>query len=210
MQALRRPASRNLTRVRTIAFVIAAAAVGATALPSQAATSRTLYFDDQYSKGQGNTCTPHWVLTKTFPGDGNCNSIQAGVAGNGELADNDYTALSSAVGGKLDATRPLTGHVYIAEMPILVSTGAVNYMPGMVGATITIHVNGVAVGSVSKSGTVQPNQTLDIPINMPLPKSLNGKKLTSIDADVAYTDGVWTVGVVYASPNQSKLTVPTK
>jgi len=199
-----------MKRARTLAVVAAAAAVGATALPSQAATSRTLYFDDQYSTGQGNTCTPHWVLSKNFPGDGNCNSIQAGVAGNGDLADNDYTALGSALGGKLDAKRALTGDVYIAEMPILVSTGVVDYMPGDVGATVTITINGVTIGSVSKSATVQPNQVLDIPIHMALPKSLNGKKITSIDADVAYTDGVWTVGVVYASPNQSKLVVPTK
>ena len=195
---------------RTLALAAAAAAVAATALPSQAATSRTLYFDDQYSKDTQSTCTPHWVLTKNFPGDGNCNSIQAGVGGNGDLADNDYSALGSALGGKLDAKRALTGHVYIAEMPILISTGVVNYMPGNVGATVTITVNGVTVGSVSKSGAVQPNQVLDIPINMKLPKSLNGKKLVSLDADVAYTDGVWTVGVVYAPPNQSKLIVPTK
>lgn len=196
-------------RTRVLVLAASAVAVAATALPSQAAASRTLYFDDQYSKGTGNTCTPHWVLAKSFPGDGNCNSIQAGVAGNGDLADNDYAGLSSSLGGKLDAKRPVTGHVYIAEMPIVGGAG-VNYMPGNVGATVTITVNGVSIGSVTKSGPVQPNQTLDIPISMALPKSLNGKKLTSIDADVAYTDGVWTVGVVYASPYQSKLVVPTK
>jgi hypothetical protein len=198
-----------MKRARTLTLIAAAAAIGATALPSQAAASRTLYFDDQYSKGTGTTCTPHWVLSKNFPGDGNCNSIQFGVAGNGNLADNDYAGLSSSLGGKLDAKRALTGHVYIAEMPIVGGVG-INYMPGNVGATITITINGVSVGSVSKSGPVQPNQVLDIPINMALPKSLNGKKLTSVDADVAYTDGVWTVGVVYASPYQSKLVVPTK
>ena len=114
-----------------------------------------------------------------------------------------------SVGFKLDTKRPLTGTVYIGAQPFIGGT-PLKYMPEQIGADITITINGVTLPTVKGSGVVTPNNVLSVAINIKLPSSLNNKVVKSVDADVSYTSAVGLVGVLYAAPTQSHLTLPTR
>jgi hypothetical protein len=195
---------------RALVGVLAAVAMGAMALPSQAATSRTLNFDDKYtSDSVKNTCTPVWILTTAAPGDGNCADIQAGENGVSPfLADDKYASVAKAVGFKIDAKRKLTGTIYIGQHAPWITGTSADYLPGQIGADIAISMNGVALAliSVTKPAT---SGILAIPVSLSIPSKLNKKVLKSLIADVKYTSGFGYMGVQYAAPNQSKLVVPS-
>jgi hypothetical protein len=195
---------------RLVLVAAAAAILVGSIVPSSAAAAKTktLYFDNNYTTGTGNSCTPQWQLTTSQPGDGNCNSIQAGAGGNGDLATNDYATISKATGYKVDTKRHLTGTVFVGQHNLFTDL-PIKYLPGQVGADITISVNGKELGTASKSGMVSLDKALEIPIDFALPASLKGVKVTSVTASVAYTDGAGAVGVLYQDPTQSKLVVPT-
>jgi len=202
---------------RPVIGLVAAAAIGAFALPSQAAgNAATLYFTDQGSS-TGATCTPAFVLVKAAPAQPTnyCGNTRVGYNGNGELPSDDYSSQSSSVGFTLNAKKPVTGTVYLAGYPPV--TGGIGpaqsprYTPGPVAATITITVNGVKLPAVSSSGVEMPNATYAIPIKVKLPASLNKKVVKSVVADVKYTSGLTYVGGVSRDTgSQSKLVFPTR
>jgi hypothetical protein len=197
---------------RPVIGIVSVAAIGAFALPSHAAgKSATLFFDNQgASTPQG--CTPSYVLSRVAPSGSPCEGPTLGYAGNGEFTTDVYNSQSSAVGWKLDAKRPLTGTIYVANYPI-VSGGAadnVHTFGGPSGADVTIKINGVKVGTVSGNGVAAPNSAVAIPVKLKLPAKLNNKKIRSVEADVAMNSGVLLTGVNYESAAQSKLVFPTR
>jgi hypothetical protein len=197
---------------RPMIGIVAAAALGAFALPSQAAAkTTTLYFDNQGASGASG-CTPGYVLSKTAPSGSPCEGVTLGYGGNGELATDVYDSQSSAVGFTIDAKRPLTGTVYIANYPV-VSGGALSSLHsfgGPSGADITIKVNGVTVGTASGTGVAAPNGTVAIPVKLKLPAKLNKKTVKSVEAVVAMNTGLVLTGASYDKSAQSKLVVPTR
>jgi hypothetical protein len=196
---------------RPVIGIVAVAAVAGFALPSQAAAkSATLYLDNQGVSGaQG--CTPNYVLTKTVPSGAACEGLTVAAAGTGFEETDVYTSQSSSVGFTLDAKRPLTGTIYIANYP-LVTGGAVpvSTVGGPAGADVTVKVNGVQVGTVSGSGVAAPDGAVAIPVKLKLPAGLNGKKVKSVEADVVTSTGVVLTGASYGDAGQSKLVVPTR
>ncbi len=196
-------------RTRALLTVLAAAAVGGFAVPSQAAGvgATTLYFANEGAAGTSG-CTPDYVLDKASTGNP-CASIQAGYAGTGNLAKNVYTSVRKAVGFKLSAAQHLTGTINLASYP-LVSGTPVNTLPGLEGAQIDIAVNGVTVGSISASGqTVAPNTDFAVPVDLAIPASLNKKVVRSVEVTVAFKTALGLEGVDYSTANGSKLVFPT-
>jgi hypothetical protein len=191
--------------------IVAAAAVGAFALPSQAAAkTTTLYFDNQGSNGQTG-CTPGYVLSRKAPTGTPCEGETVAAEGNGVAATDTYASQSSAVGWTIDAKRPLTGVVNIGNYPV-VSTGASpnQTFGGPSGADVTIQVNGITVGTVSGTGVPAPGGTVSIPVKLKLPAKLNKKVVKSVTTSVTMTTGVVLTGVSYGSNSQSKLVFPTR
>lgn len=191
--------------------IAVAAAIGAFALPSQAAPkTATLFFDNQ-GKHPAGTCEPNYVLTRSAPSGSPCEDAMVAIEGNGFVAEDTYLSQPSAVGGKLDAKRPLTGTVYIANYPIVSSGANPNQtLGGPSGADLTITVNGVNIGSVSGTGVAAPGGAVAIPVKLRLPARLDGKKVKMIQAVASMTTGVVLTGVSYGADTQSKLVVPTK
>lgn len=197
---------------RAMIGIVAAAAIGGFALPSQAAAkTTTLYFDNQgASTAQG--CTPSYVLSGSAPSGAPCEGPTLGYAGSGELATDAYESQSSAVGWRLDAKRPVTGTVYVANYPVI-SGGpfdSLHSFGGPAGADVTIKINGVTVGTVSGSGVAAPNSAVAIPVKLKLPAKLNKKKIKSVEAVVAMNGGLLLTGASYSDDAQSKLVFPTK
>jgi hypothetical protein len=192
-----------------LAVVTALAALAAAALPSHAAPKTVaLYFDNT---GACGTEDPVYSLVTGGPAGSPCSNVQAGAAGTGFFVHDDYTNLGKkTVGYKLDASRKLTGVVYLASYPLLNGT-PVQTIPGAVGATVTISINGVTIGSVSGSGaTTAPNTSYAIPVSLTIPKSLNLKVVKSVMAVVKYTQASGITGVAYTGSSVSKLVVPSK
>ncbi|MDQ1695124.1 MAG: hypothetical protein QOJ03_477 [Frankiaceae bacterium] len=196
---------------RVVLGIVAATSVGAFALPSQAATSRTLFFDNAGTNDTAG-CTPAYVLTKTAPAGSACESQTLGYGGNGEFASDAYRSVGSAAGFKIDASRKLTGTVYITNYPLVVATLGPVTSPdstgGPAGADITIKINGVTVGKASGSGVAAPGSAYAVRVSMKIPAKLNGKVARSIEADVDMNAGVLLTGASYGEGRQSKLVVP--
>lgn len=196
-------------RARLLAAT-AVAAVAAVSMPAHAAApkSTTLFFDNTGSCGAED---PVYSLVTGGAGGSECSSVQAGAKGNGFLSTDDYASSGKkAVGYKLDATRKLTGTVYIGNYPALGGT-PVETIPGLTGATVTITINGVVVGSASGSGQVTtPNGAYAIPIDLAIPKSLNLKVVKTVIASVKYSDASGITGVSYSGATASKLVIPNK
>lgn len=201
-----------MTTTRSMLALAAAAAVGFTALPSQAAGHRTLYFDN-HGKSSESTCTALYVLTPAAPTGAPCEGASVGVAGNGTFSDDVYagSGLPRAV---LDAHRPVTGTVYITNYPAfqagLGPASTPTSLGGPAGATVEITVNGVTVGTASADGVTAPGAAVAIPVKLRLPASLDGKRLRSISASVQMTSGLLVTGVSYAKPARSRLVLPTR
>jgi hypothetical protein len=207
-----------MKHARPAVFLAAAAAICAVALPSQAAVakSRTVYFDDQ-GTASGATCKTNFVLTKTAPAKPTtyCGDAIVANGGKGYTRTDDYVGVPTASGFKLDSSRKLTGTVYIGTYPpVTVGLGVAStpeYTGGPIGVDIVVTVNGVALPTVSASGTEAPNTAFAVPVSVKLPASLNGKLIKSIDTKVTYTQGVSYVGGVSRDPGaQSKLVFPTR
>ena len=194
-------------RIRTLPLAAAAALV-AMAVPSHAASgSKTLFFANEGSAGASG-CTPAYVLAKA-PSGSPCSSIIAGAEGTGLLGSDTFSSVKKAVGFKLNASKALTGTVYLATYPIVSGT-PVNTLPGPVTADITVTINGVEVGTVTGSGqAVAPNTDVTIPITLALPKKLNKAVVKSVDVTVTYKTGLGITGVDYSEANSSKLVFPT-
>lgn len=212
--------------MKAIRPMLAAAAVGAAvlAMPAHAAASRTLYFDNAGTNDQTG-CTPNYVLTKAKATGSPCGQITFGYMGAGTsiskippgtpaFTTDTYTALASATKFKLDAKRPITGTVYLADVPLVQVNAGPASTPdeqgGPAGATITIVVNGVKVGSASGSNVAAPNSTVAIPVSMKAPASLNGKVVKSVSVQVAYTGGAGVTTVTYSGASASNLVFPTR
>lgn len=197
---------------RSLLTVTAAAAVVATALPSHAAGSRTLYFDNG-GKSSESTCTPSYVLVPTTPAGNPCESASLGVAGEGTFSTDVYagTRLPKV---KLDTRRPLTGSIYITNYPPVTAglgpASTPTSLGGPAGASVTLQINGVTVGTASADGVSAPGAAVAIPVKLKLPASLAGKRLKSISASVQMTSGLGVTGVSYAKAAQSKLVLPTR
>lgn len=192
---------------RPIIGITVAAALGAFALPSQAAKSATLYFDNKGAYPTG-TCNPKYVLTSQPPTGSPCEGITVAAFGTGFVSEDNYKSDSSSVGWTLDAKRPLTGTIYVGSYPII----SVNDDPnatsgGLSGAEVTIKVNGVTVGTVSGDDVAGPGDTVAIPVKLRLPKRLDQKRVRTVTADVTTTSGTGLTGVSYG--DRSKLVFPT-
>lgn len=196
---------------RPLIGLVSVAAVGAFALPSQAAAkTATLYFDNQGKSGTG-PCTPAYVLTKSTPAGTPCEGETVAVDDNGAVTTDTYGSLSNAVGWKLDTKRPLTGVVNIGNYPVVSSGASPNQtFGGPSGADITIQVNGITVGTVSGSGVAAPGGAVAIPVKLKLPAKLNKKVVKSVTTIVKMTTGVVLTGVSYGDNTQSKLVFPTR
>ena len=210
--------------IRPALAAAAIAAVAVTSLPAHAAASRTLYFDNQGTQDtQG--CTPNYVLSAAKATGSPCGSISVGYMGQGTsvtsippgkpgFSSDTYTSVPSATKFKLDAKRPLTGTVYLAVVPLIGGSVGPAATPdeqgGPAGATVTVFVNGIKIGSASGSDVVAPNSTVAIPISMKLPASLNRKAAKSISVQVAYTGGAGVTTVTYSGSSASRLVVPTR
>ena len=197
---------------RPVIGIVSVAAVGAFALPSNAAGKATTLFFDNQGASTTSGCTPSYVLSRVAPSGSPCEGPTLGAAGNGEFTTDVYSSQSSAVGWKLDAKRPLTGTIYVANYPI-VSGGAADNLHttgGPSGADVTIKVNGITVGTVSGTGVAAPNGAVAVPVNIKLPAKLNNKKIRSVEADVAMNTGVLLTGASYDGAAQSKLVFPTR
>jgi hypothetical protein len=200
-----------MKHARVVLGIVAAASVGALALPSQAATSRTLFFDNAGKPVTGG-CTSLYVLTKTAPKGAPCESQTLGYGGTGEFASDAYHSVGGAAGFTIDASRKLTGTVYITNYPLfIVSLGPVSSpgtSGGPAGADITVKINGVTIGTARGSGVVAPGTAYAIPVSLKIPAKLNGKVARSVEADVDMTAGVVLTGASYGDGAQSKLVVP--
>lgn len=168
-----------------------------------------MYFDNQGKSGASG-CTPGYVLSRDKAAGTPCEGPTLGAAGTGFLERDVYSSLSSAVGWKLDASRRLTGTLYVANFPVVSGGVADNArtLGGPSGATVTIKFNGIVVGTASGEGVAAPNSAVAIPINIKLPTKLDGERVRSLEADVAITTGVGLTGVSYYGSTQSKLIVP--
>jgi hypothetical protein len=203
-----------MKHTRPIIGLVAAGAVAAFAFPSQAAASRTLYFDNS-GAATASGCTAAYVLTKLAPKGSPCEGPTVAVGGQGPAkSTDDYVSLPSAVGFKVDAKRALTGTVYVTNYPL--ASGGVgpvtipSSIGGPVGADVTIKINGVTVGTASGSGVATPNGAYAIPVKLKIPASLNGKKVTSVEAAVAMNTGLVLTGAAFSGDTKSKLVVPTR
>jgi len=200
------------------------AAAAATVMPAHAAASRTLYFDNQGTTGSTG-CTPDYVLTKSKATGTACGTLTVGYMGAGTsiskippgtpaFAKDTYNALASATKFKLDAKRAITGTVYLAVVPLIGLTAGPAATPdeqgGPAGATVTVIVNGVKVGSASGSAVAAPNSTVAIPVSLKAPASLNGKVVKSVSVEVAYTGGAGVTTVTYSGSSASSLSFPTR
>lgn len=210
--------------IRPVLAAAAAAVTVVTAMPAHAAASRTLYFDNQGKQDQTG-CSAVYVLSKSKATGAACGTITVGYMGHGTsiskippktvaFSSDTYTALGNATKFKLDARRPITGTVYLAVVPLIGFTLGPAASPdeqgGPAGATITLIVNGVKVGSASGSDISAPNSTVAIPVSMKAPASLNGKVVKSISVEVAYTGGAGVTTVSYSGAAASKLVFPTR
>ncbi len=198
-------------RTRAMLTALAAAAIGATALPSQAAGtgSATLYFANEGSS-TASGCKAVYVLDKAATGSP-CASIQAGFGGNGLLAKNSFASVPKAVGFKLSPGKHVTGVVYFASYP-LISDSAVplNTLPGPMAANVTISINGVTVGTVAGSGqALTPNSDLAVPIDLALPGGLGKQVVRSVQVDIAYKTALGVMGADYSASHSSKLVFAT-
>jgi len=203
-----------MKHTRSLVGLAAAAAVATFALPSQAAASRTLYFDNAGS-ATASGCTPAYVLTKLAPSGSPCEAPTVAAEGQGPAkATDDFVSLPSAVGFKVDAKRPLTGTVYVTNYPIIsgsVGPAAIpNSLGGPAGADVTIKINGVTIGTASGSGVATPDGAYAIPVKLKIPASLSGKKVKSVEAVVAMNTGVVLTGAEYTGDAKSDLVIPTK
>jgi len=203
-----------MKHTRPVIGFVAASAVAALAFPSQAATSRTLYFDNS-GAATPSGCTPAYVLTKLAPKGSPCEGPTVAVAGQGPAkATDDFMSLPAAVGFKIDAKRALTGTVYVTNYPLVTGSVGPAALPsslgGPVGADVTIKINGVTVGTASGSGVAMPNGAYAIPVKLKIPASLNGKTVKSVEAAVAMNTGVVLTGAAFGGNTKSKLVVPTR
>jgi len=190
-----------------LATLAAASALVAVTVPSQAATSKTLFFANEGVSGTSG-CTPSYVLDKAATGSP-CGTIKAGAGGTGVLGSDTFSSIKKAVGFKLNAKKHLTGTVYLATYP-LVSGTPIDTLPGPAAATITITINGVEVGSVDGSGqAAAPNTDVTVPIDLAIPAKLNKAVVKSVDVEVAYDTAIGITCVDYSSANSSKLVFPT-
>lgn len=191
-----------------LAALTAIAALGAAALPAHAAKSTTLFFDNTGSCG---TEDPVPSLVTGGAGGTECNPLRAGAAGNGLLGTEDYAnSGKKTVGYKVDSARKLTGKVnLVCTGPV--SGGGLDFIPGYVGADITISINGVSVGSASGGGPITaPGTGYAVPINMTIPKSLKGKVVKSVIASVEFNAGAGICGVGYTGDMASSFSIPSK
>ncbi len=196
-------------RTRLLLSTLTLATVGSLAVPSHAASTgaATLFFANEGGPGTGG-CTPSYVLDKAASGNP-CSNIQVGYSGNGLLAKDVFSSVKKAVGFKLSSARHLTGVVYFATYPIVNGT-PVNTLPGPLAGDITILINGTEIGTVKGSGqVVAPNSDLAVPLDLPIPASLNKKVVKSVEVDIAYKTGFGVVGTEYSSTSSSKLVLPT-
>ena len=204
--------------MRTRAALVAAAlvAVGVAGVPAHAApkkkapalvpVTKTLLFANEGVAANAQ-CVVAYTLNLTGGGDP-CSNIQVGAEGNGLFAEDTFSATKQATGYKLDASKPLTGTVYIATYPILSGTPVVT-LPGTAAADITILINGKEITKFEgKGNALTPNSSVAIPVNAALPKSLDKVVVKSVDVVVSYTTAAGVVGVDYSAENPSKLLVP--
>ena len=210
--------------IRSALAAAAVATIAVTSLPAHAASSRTLYFDNQGTSDQTG-CTANYVLSPSKATGSPCGNITFGYMGQGTsitqippgspgFASDTYTSLAKATNFKLDAKRPLTGTVYLAVVPLIGFTagpaGTPDEQGGPAGATVTVTVNGVKIGSASGSNVAAPNSTVAIPLSLKLPASLNGKAAKSISVEIDYTGGAGVTTVSYSGSSVSQLVVPTR
>jgi hypothetical protein len=188
-----------------LAAVAGLAALTAAAMPAHAAKSVTLSFDRS-----GNCGTDTTDLVVGGAAGHECNSARVGTKGTGlNLTEESYVNSGrKAVGYKVDASRKITGKLN------LVCTGplaGVANLPGYAGAEVTISINGVTVGTVSGSGPITaPGGSIAVPVNLTVPKSLNGKVVKSVQAAVTFTDGLGICGMGISAPAGSSFSIPSK
>lgn len=195
-------------RHRILLTAVATASLATLALPAQAAPKpKTLYLANEGGSGSGG-CTTHYVLDVAVTGNP-CSSIQAGYHGTGLISPDTFSAVKRATGFKISTKAHLTGVVYLAT-PSQVSGAPINTLPGVMGATITVSINGVKVGSTTSNGqALAPNTDVAIPLDMVIPATLNKSVAESIVVIVSYDTAAGIMGADSSGTNNSKIVIPT-
>ena len=189
------------------------------AVPSQAAATRTVYFENA-GTATTSQCNPSYILTARIPHGRPCGHVTVGYDGTGYQPNGSdlYNAVRNATGFRVDARRPLTGTVYIGGYPLISAgstvagqwVGTPNTVGGPASATITILINNVVVGTVKGAGVAAPNATVAIPLNLTLPHVLDHKVVRTLDAVVKLTGGAGVAAVSYAPTSRSRIVIPTR
>lgn len=195
-------------RTRVLLTAVACAALAGMTLPSGAAAApKTLFFANGGGPGTGG-CTPDYILDVTAAGNP-CSSIQVGYKGTGLISPDTFSAVKRATGFKVSTKAHLKGVVYLATYPIISGT-PVNTLPGVMGATITVSINGVEVGSTTGNGqAIAPNTDVAIPIDLAIPAKLNKAVAKSVEVLVSYDTAAGIMGADYSATNSSKIVIPT-
>ena len=194
---------------RRLTLAAAAIATAATMLPANAAPgSTTLYFAN-VQEGSATGCTPVYALTKTQTDGGECSGTVIAVQGNGLIQNDTYASEKKLGTLKIDASKPLTGTVWVKHFAAANIAGLPPALPGYVELDITFKIGSTTVGTVTASGPALPVTGLKVPVSLPIPASLKGSSVTKVTAAVTWSTAVGLSGISYTAPEASFITIPT-
>jgi hypothetical protein len=193
-------------------FVPLALALGvvASAVPAHAAAKTTnLYFVNN-GVPAADGCTLATALSVKPQDGGECSGTLSGVDGNGIFSNDSYA--TSKTSFKIDASRPMTGTVYVAHFPVVnLSAGPeVHSLPGYVVLDITYKIDSVKIGTQHIEGVVMPMDGLKAPFSFKIPAALKGKTVKKVSAAVTWTTAVGLSGITYTDPYASVINLPTR
>jgi hypothetical protein len=193
-------------------FVPLALALGvvASAVPAHAAAKTTnLYFVNNGAPATDG-CTLATALSLKPQDGGECSGTLSGVDGNGVFSNDSYA--TSKTSFKIDASRPMTGTVYVAHFPVInVNAGpGVHSLPGYVVLDIVYKIDSVKIGTQHIEGAVMPLDGLKADFSFKIPASLKGKTVKKVSAAVTWTTAVGLSGITYTDPYASVINLPTR
>lgn len=199
---------------RLLPFVaLAALAAGVPAADAAPKKVTAFYFANVGAPDAAtHSCTQQFVLL-TRQTDGNeCTGNIAAVAGNGFVEDPASYA-SKAGSYKVDVTRPLTGTVYVAHVPVIaaqVGPAKTPYsLPAYVELDIAYRVDTTKVGTQHIAGVVGPDG-LAAPFSFKLPSSLKNKTVKKVSATVDWSTTTGLCALTYTKPYASVVNLPVR
>jgi hypothetical protein len=150
---------------------------------------------------------PHWVIVPTPLEHNYCWVLpRVMVQGQGYNALNEHFKSKRLSPVKVDSRRPIRGVVSV-------TTGGIAAQgQGVVEAEFRIRVHNVLVGTVTTGGASAEARTFAKEFSLQVPKSLSGKRVSSVDVEVIWKTCIGVVGcrVVHDGPSASRLTLPTR